>query len=246
MRHEVFWRAMVVMGLMAGCVLAAEEPGKPATAPAQAPAEQKPKGLTLNLAEKYLDVDATVCLTEGPLELLATVPAGKEHESVFVMKARAPHVHAYLLALGIKEGRPGKWTYENKVPKPIDPTGDHVLITVLYQKDGKTVERPIGDFARDRKTGKTLSPSEFVFAGSQISRPKDEQPFYAAEVSGDVLALVSFDDEMLAYPKAASSSNDELEWEANTKEIPPVGTAVKLRMRPVAKAGAASGAGEKK
>jgi hypothetical protein len=78
-----------------------------------------------------------------------------------------------------------------------------------------------------------MGRTRFVFAGSRIEkRGDDPEPTYLADSSGDVVSLVSFNDELLALPTAASNANEKLVWEANTPRIPPVGTKVILRIRP--------------
>jgi hypothetical protein len=63
-------------------------------------------GILLNLEERCVDVNATVCLREGLLELLACTKNSKEHESILVMNARPMQVHTALLLLGSRPGTP--------------------------------------------------------------------------------------------------------------------------------------------
>lgn len=48
-----------------------------------------------------------------------------------------------------------------------------------------------------------------------------------------MISLVSFPDEVFALPVSASSSNAKLLWEVDGTAVPPVGTPVVLRIRPV-------------
>ena len=45
-------------------------------------------GIKLNLKERCIDVNATVCLHEGLLELVACTKGSKEHESILSIAAR--------------------------------------------------------------------------------------------------------------------------------------------------------------
>jgi hypothetical protein len=199
------------------------------------PAKASLPHLTVNVEKRFVDVDGVICLTEGPLELIATVPASKEHEAIVSSKARPKNIHLALLMLGLEPGSPGAWEYKQDKVIAHDPTGARVRITLLYEKDGKQVERPINELVRDAKTKKTMQTDEFVFAGSRIAKPAQGDPFYAADASGDVVTLVSFPEELMALPTAASNSNENLIWEANTSELPEVGTAVTMRIYAVDK-----------
>ncbi|MBI1367775.1 MAG: hypothetical protein GC162_03885 [Planctomycetes bacterium] len=228
---------MIVLGIvsvaMAGCQQPAAQADDAKAPEAPAAAAVKPVSMPfvdVNLKEGYVDVAGSVCLREGPLELFATVASGKEHESIITIKARPQNVHFALLMLGAKPGSPGSWEYKDNKPIPHDPKGDHLKLTLLYDKDGKKVERPINEFVRDMKTRKTLASNVFVFAGSRMTKDENGKESYAADSTGDVVTLVSFYEEMIAQPKAASNSNEQLEWEANTPEIPEVGTPVTLRI----------------
>jgi len=193
-------------------------------------------GVTLNLEQRYIDLDAEITLTEGLLELVATLPAGKEHESLVAIKARPKHVHLALLLLGLRHGHPGSWKYENDKVIPIDPVGDPVELYLVVTKDGEAVEKPIGEFIINKQTNKTMAENHFVFAGSRIVDPGDGEPFYAADHTGDIITLVSFDSEVIALPSAASNSNEEVFWVVNKDTVPELGTKVKLRLRPGKKA----------
>lgn len=240
---SIRWLSMVI-GLALWAVVGCEQPlmaqadqaeAKPAAAPGAQPAPPSLKHLTINMERRYIDVDGVICLTEGPLELIATIPASKEHEAIVSSKARPKHIHLALLMLGLEPGSPGSWEYKQDKIIAHDPTGARVRITLLFEKDGKPVERPITEFIRDAKTKKPMKTDEFVFAGSRIAKPAQGDPFYAADASGDVVTLVSFPEELMALPTAASNSNENLVWEANTSELPEVGTAVKMRIYAVDK-----------
>lgn len=212
-------------------------PGKTPAEPSAQPADRGEDAslpfIEISREKRHVDVEGEVCLREGMLELVATIRGGKEHESVFRIDARPRHLHFALLTLGLEPGQPGRWRYENDKPEPIDPTGDPVRITVRYENaDEERVEHPISRFVRDRDSGDAMDETRFVFAGSRIKKGMEGETTYMADSSGDVVSLVSFNDELLALPTAASNANEKLVWEANTPAIPPAGTAVILRIRP--------------
>ena len=215
-------------------------PVRDATPPSADPKIVELPGVTVNMTERYVELKGKVCLREGLLELVATVPAGKEHESIVSLQTRPSNIHAALLMLGLKPGEPGRWRYEGTKAVAIDPKGDRVRLTLRWERDGKWEEKPINEFILDREGKKHAPSDEFVFAGSRVVEPKGADgkvtgpPVYLADQTGDIVALVSFDDEVLAWPTAASDSNDELFWVADPATIPPLGTEIRLRVYPVA------------
>ncbi len=218
--------------MLAACATLAEPPAPaPPVAP---PADKAPilTGLKIDLQQKLIDVDAEICLEAGMLELLGTTPQGKQHESILTLKPRPQHLHLALLMLGLKPGKPGTWVYENGKGRAVNPTGDKVKLSLVYDKDNKSVEEPINTFIRDTKTKKQLDSDVFVFAGSvMVKHPDVKEPIYAADSDADVISVVSKPDEVLALPNAASDSNESLEYEITPNSLPKLGTKVTLRIR---------------
>ncbi len=63
-------------------------------------------GIKLNLEERCVDVNATVCLHKGLLELVACTKGSKEHESILSIAARPMHIHTAMLLMGARPGTP--------------------------------------------------------------------------------------------------------------------------------------------
>jgi hypothetical protein len=219
--------------------------GKPAATVDRQPAEKALQlpGLTLNAKRRCVDIEATVCLDEGALELVACTKDSKEHESIVVVAARPIHIHTALLLLGAKNGNPPmRRPLDEEMTRWADlpPRGD--LIDVFLEfKDatGKLTERPISDFiARSgdhaHETGATAGaarfPQTFLFAGSQL-RDKGQAPKdYLADLSGHVISIASFGDELLCLPEVHSHDNGALMWRVDPTHLPEPGTAVTLRL----------------
>lgn len=117
----------------------------------------------------YVDVDATVCLAQGALELVATKAQGKTHEAVFAITAPPRHLHAAVLLLGLQSGSPGRWDRGFATPA----TGDRVGIWVVGAGDDEGAETPVNRLVVNRETGESLPDNVFVFAGrSSPARPR--------------------------------------------------------------------------
>ncbi len=199
-----------------------------------------------NPLDSRIEVKGMTCLDSGWLEQIACGPASREHESLVVIKAKPSQIHAALLMAGFEPGKPGRWTYENQKLGAIDPTGDKVAILVRYtDKTGKAIEHDIGKWIRGQATekepGKPFPHEPFVFAGSAIVKnsPPDIAPggdpgeHYVADMTGSVIGLVTFGDEMIGFSRVMSDqeSVQEPAWEANTEALPPVETPVTVIIR---------------
>jgi hypothetical protein len=85
----------------------------------------------------------------------------------------------------------------------------------------------------------------FVFAGSSFyTDPDTNKRHYQAE-HGDFVCVANFGTAMLDIPARSSKSNEELEFEAFTSRIPPLGAPVQLIFKPKLKKPAAAGTGPK-
>jgi hypothetical protein len=206
-------------------------------------------GLVINFQERCVDVEATICLDEGMLELIACVKGSKEHESILAIEARPMHIHTALLLLGANNGSPAmsrpvdeqqtRWTH-------IPPQGDPVSVYLVHRApDGKVVESPISDFvtrsdeqadeftpATDGAQEEVEFPHTFVFAGSHLRDNGPGPRQYLADLSGNVISIATFGDELLCLPGIQSRANDELRWRVDARKLPNVGSKVTLRLRP--------------
>jgi len=66
-----------------------------------------------------------------------------------------------------------------------------------------------------------------------------------ANLSGNVISIATFGDELLCLPGVHSHANGLLAWEVDSTDLPAVGSSVILRLRPHARAKPVKEAGEK-
>ena len=225
-------------------------------APARKPV--KLPGMVVDYLEKRcVDLEGTICLEKGLLELIACTKGSKEHESIVALSASALHIHMGLLLLGANNGHPA-------MRKPVDekktrwvnlpPRGDSIdVFLVVTNKEGKLVEKPISDFiarsseridevdgavivapgqAEKRGGGqKRRLPHTFIFAGSHLRDNGPGPRQYLADLSGNVISIASFGDELLCLPFHQTRQNDALMWQVKPGTLPKVGTKITLRLR---------------
>ena len=202
-------------------------------------------GMTVNVAERYVDIEATVCLDEGMLELVACTKGSKEHESIVAVQATPMHIHTALLVLGATNGHPAiRQPHEPPDVGWIDvpPEGDPIeVFLVLPDAAGQPVEHPVSEFVvpagldSDGAAGDGGDeggfPDAFLFAGSHLRDNGDGPRTYLADESGDVISIATFGDELLCLDGIHGHGNDALLWQVNPENLPPVGAKVTLRLR---------------
>jgi hypothetical protein len=212
-------------------------------------------GMVVDLEKRCVDVEATICLDDGFLEVVACTKGSKEHESIVAVDARPMHIHTALLLLGAKNGNPAMRKAANKEMTRwvhLPPRGDPIeVFLVLKNSEGELTERPIRDFivrAEDRAgavaedrgaSGKAEAngkfPTTFLFAGSHLRDVEKGPRQYLADHSGNVISISTFGDELLCLPIEQSHANGALVWQVNSTHLPKVGTKVTLRLRPKTK-----------
>src|SRR5262249_53115475 len=112
---------------------------------------------------------AEVCLREGQLEGLLCRTHTKEHEYILAADVDARAVHTALMVAGAEPGRPVQF-----IPKYVPATGSAIKATLRYQKNGKTVVEPAGEWIQEVKTKEPLKQN-WVFGGSRlIVDPEDK------------------------------------------------------------------------
>ncbi len=179
-------------------------------------------GVRLDWKTRAVEVDAEVALREGPLELLVCSENTREHESVFVTKARPMHIFQALGLLGLEPGRPVRYDKEND--RALPPTGDPIDIRIRFadSADG-TLRRP-EEFLRQTAGRKRPAALKWVFAGSR-TLPDGR---FTADDEGTIACVVDFDSALIAVDASHSSDNEVLWLEANPESLPKRGTACTL------------------
>lgn len=191
-------------------------------APKATPKNIQLPGVMINFQEHCVDIAGTVCLDHGLLELIACTQGTKEHESLVAIKAKSMHIHGALLLLGANTG------------EPVD------VFLLVKDKGGRVVEHAISQFIepsdhatemqRDAGAKTTLS-NTFLFAGSHLHVDSSGKKQYLSDLSGNVISIATFGDELLRLPGGYGHQNSMLMWQVDPAELPAVGTEVVLRLR---------------
>ena len=130
------------------------------------------KTVLLDRKGKRVLLKAKVVLREGLLEMLCCPTQTKEHESILAVDAKAYVVHAGLLALGAKPGKPAQFLPEFK-----PPTGQKIDIFLQWTDEkGKPHRAKAQEWIRDavrRYYGEKLETMP-----PDVKIPKDSELYY--------------------------------------------------------------------
>jgi hypothetical protein len=205
---------------------------KPATAPASAPARGGAmafKHVRIDLEARQVVLDATVCMQEGPLELLVCRAGTKEYESALATEAQGAHLHAAMLAMKLTPGLPAQWSGADDNARFLPPRGPELEIKLRWKdKNGNIQEADAGSWLKTSGR-KAATPRKWVFVGSKIL-PNNR---YWADVDGEIISVSNFQSAVIDVPFESTKDNTALEFAAKKEAIPPVGTPVEVVITPL-------------
>ncbi len=193
--------------------------------------------IQVDTANHIVTLEGVSCLQSGWLEQIVCGVGTREHESLVATPARASDLHAALLLAGFNHGQPGHWMAASDDDQliAVAPTGDRLEVSFSWiDVDGQQKEQPISQWiaeASDRPTG-----HQWVFAGSQLAPAPGQTngpDIYYADVSGSIVGLVTFGDEVVAQQLVVP---DRIEvaaprWSVNEELVPDPGTPVTVIFR---------------
>lgn len=182
-------------------------------------------GVRIDWKEQLIELDATVCLREGVLELLACSPQTREHESILAVHARPMHIYQAMGLIGLEPGSPAR--YDSKRGRWVEASGESLRLEVRYHRASVEKTVPVERWLFDSKRRRLPERLDWVFAGS---RNLGDGRF-GADVDGTIVTVVDFDTALIALASVHSSENQLLWLAANTPAIPPVGTPCTLLIR---------------
>jgi hypothetical protein len=153
-----------------------------------------------------------------PIEVIATLPSPegkKAHETVVTFSAKPSEIHAALVGLGLKPGKPA-------LGEDTAAAGPEVKISLeVPGPDGKPRLLPIEKTLVDRKTGKPLPALKWIFTGSVMKEaPGKTEKIYAADTTGTLIAIFPVTDETVIQTNLTMKEEPLLKLETNTKLLP--------------------------
>jgi hypothetical protein len=184
--------------------------------------------LWLDLETKSVIVGGTICLRRGGLEMLVCPWGTKDHESIVSVNAAASEVHAALLAVGAKPGKPVQWEPEYQ---PVSGSVINIQVTWREPSSKQLVTRWAKELVRSYRTGRALG-QDWVFGGSVMEKdPETGETFYWGD-GGELVCLSNFSSATIDLNIPSTSSNEGLMYEAFTENLPRRGTKAYVKLTP--------------
>lgn len=202
-------------------------------APPKVPKVIELDGIRIHPEEKYLELDATMCLDQGVIEVFGSSPGGKVHESLLILKAKPQYLHFGLLLMGLREGRPTNAQGGEEAPR-----GDPVDLFVEWEEGGKRYRVPAEDMVYNVHTKRRMEGQSWVFTGSRHVKGRNsntgqEVDIYLANATGTV--ITTFRDQASVLDNASRFSRDDTSYVTNEAVAPPRNTPLCLVAMPQGK-----------
>lgn len=196
---------------------AADKPAGPAEARSAVAVDEKVRAVAIPAT---VAKQGTYDVLKGAIEYVLVAKGGKEYETLFVTPVSAQDLHDALRKIGLRPGRPA---IGDDPPK-----GQPANLLVEYQDAGKTVRKPADAFLAYLKTDRPVEPAPWPFTGS--TRAVDPQAGTDALAASQTRSLVGlhYDDTSPLFQNPRSECRESNIYKANTKALPPAGTAVRF------------------
>lgn len=178
-------------------------------------------GVIIDKTAKQVITQGIVNMQAGIIELLATTPVGKRHESILVLNC-PPHIlKAALMCISLNPGTQANW---DAPPTQLD--GDPIYILVSWELQGKKIQLNASQLIWDRNKKTTMANHSWVFTGSRFIQTESGRPYFGA-TPGGILVATYYDPDAVIN-NCLPERNDDTCYEANTQLLPGPGTPVQV------------------
>ena len=183
-------------------------------------------GITVDIKNHQVSMEAKVCLRRGILEYLVCKTQTFEHEAIFSTDVKGSHLHAALLLIG---SEPSAFVGEEWSVMVKDKKASCLALSVEYEVAGAPVRKRISEMLVHREKKDGIVPDHWMFTGSTFYQDEGKA-HYVADGSGAMIGLspmgwpvVQFGD-TLGVPY----QGENLGTEARGDAIPETGTKVRI------------------
>ena len=180
--------------------------------------------------KKRVYFDGYIAMRDGALEMFACPVGTKEHESIVAALSKSSEIHAALLAVGGKSGKPVRFS-----PEYVPATGQKIRVWVCWRdKENKFHVVDGRSLCQKNGTEDEQMTADWVFAGSSFWKdPEDGREYYRAD-SGDMICVSNFTSAMMDININSSAQTGALEYVPFLTRIPARETPVRLVLEPIA------------
>lgn len=182
------------------------------------------RGVKIWPQARKIEVKGVVNMNTGLVELLATTPGGKEHESVFLVNANPTLLQTALLIIGLTPLR------DKRVARKPEQ-GDKIIIEVRWKINDQKYSKRAENVIWNRKYNRPMGKNPWVFTGSRFGKNSyNGREVFRANTSGSVIATYYDPDAIIN--NILPDCHDDTVYYANDKVLPPRGTLVTLVLTP--------------
>lgn len=184
------------------------------------------KGIRVFPKERKVAVEGVVNMRSGLVELLATAPHGKEHESVLVLYCNPALLQTSLLLLGLN---PSTETLDPRGGNSIG--GDRLFLYVQWQDKEIWQQKRAEELIWDKKQENVMPAISWAFTGSRFLTNQQGKKIFMANLQGVLVATYYDPDAIINNP--LEERKDDTVYYANENVLPARGTPVTLIFTPV-------------
>lgn len=182
--------------------------------------------VSLDTNTRRVFVPGRINMIQGIVEYLAVVDGrGKTHESILALDVQPSLLQFALILLGYEQGELDPGDAATRRPPSFSKWGEPLVLTVEWERDGKTERVPAESLVFNRETQSALTGMRWHFTGSFFSRRG-----FAADSTGSVVA--TFLDFRAMINTANQIGNPyrgaDKGYEINAKVMPPMNTPIRL------------------
>lgn len=189
--------------------------------------------IRLDQAKKTLSFPAVVNLREGPLEYVLVTDYGKIHESLLRTTVPPYHIQMALILLGVPAApllpeANGIATNASQAAATVTNASNitnvagRLLMEIGWNVRGRVRYVPLGNFVQNRRARTKVGKGDWFFMGSRL-----REGGFAAQADGSIVTLIDDPDAIVGSHLPGSDDDDN--WLAIGRRMPPLETAVEVR-----------------
>ncbi len=198
--------------------------------------------VTLDKQQRTVSFPAVLNLDQGPMEYLLVTTKGKLHESILRTETEPHDIHVAMLLLDAKvsgtnaffaastgDRRDPQTTAQGRAQPLANPAkevlpGHTVTIDVSWRADGQERRLRAEELVFNAEARSAMPKGRWVYHGSRV-----EDGLFFAQLSGSVVSLIT-DPDALVNNAGAGHEDDKI-WTANTNNLPPWNTPVRVTLK---------------
>ena len=197
--------------LLPSCILAQIKPFNRQTKPIDL------RGVKIYLKQRFVEVDGLVNMTEGLIELLATTPNGKAHESVLVLNCNPALLKSAFLSIGLEPGN-------NTGPNTLG--GNKIFIYVSWQHKSKKILICAEKLIWNARYQRPMLSTPWIFTGSCFLSTRMGKTIFAANINGELVA--TYYDPNAIINSSLPDRNDDTVYFVNKTLVPAKHTKIRV------------------